>query len=94
MFDVILVGPCIGVGDVKIRLTKVMFLTTHTTNNVPRGDSNLSPMSFGTLVYATNSQEQSPVHDLSLGSFHLTTPPNLMQSNQEETMAIQFEAID
>ncbi len=59
------------------------------------GDSNLSPMSSSvTLVCATNSREQSPIHDLSLGSPHFKTPPNILQSNQEEPMAIQFETID
>jgi hypothetical protein len=82
MFDVILVGLCIGIGDVKIRLTKVMFLMAHITSNVARVDSNLSPMSYGVaLVCVTNNRKQSPIHDLSPWSPHLTTPPNLMQSN-------------
>lgn len=56
MFDVILVGLCIGIGDVKIRLIKVMFLTTHTASNVAKGDCNLSLMSFGVaLICATNN---------------------------------------
>jgi hypothetical protein len=89
MFDVILVRLCIGIGDVKIRLTKIMFLTTHITSNVARGDSNLSLVSSSVaLVCATNNREQSPIHDLSPRSPYLTTPPNLMQSNQEEPMAI------
>ncbi len=95
MFNVILGGLCIGIGDIKIRITKVMFLTTHITSNAIGGDTNLSLMSSSVaLMCATNNWKQSPIHDFSPRFPHLMTPPNLVQSNQEEPMAIQFEAID
>lgn len=61
------------------------------------GGFNLSPRSSGVaLTFLTNNKKQSPIHDQSQGANQspLAMHPITGASNQEELMAIQFEATD